>query len=372
MLRSLAAVGCITLCLAGGIAPCYADEPQFGADYTQDFFRDVTGGVERGGGAPGIVNFNGAFDSGNDSFYVDFLGTFGSSISDRAGDIQGLSNIEAHNTFRLYEAWYQHSFGASGVMLRGGLQDYAVLFNNLEPAQLFVNSSFGTDATIAQVGPSIFPETTVGLVTRWQSQRGAYVMGGVYDGKPGAPGHPNGTHIELRSGDGVFAAFEAGIAGGDAQSYKAAIGGWYRTSRYTDPAGRARDRNGGVYAIGSLRVTADRALPAVDVFAQFGRARSDRNDLESYIGLGTTVTGLFPGRPDDALGFGIARAHASNVFRRVNIDAADAETAFELTYQFALESGLSIQPDVQYIVDPGALTHVDNAWAAGIRIAYAL
>jgi porin len=359
------------LCMLFGAATAGADgRLDLSANYTQDFLYNAGGGVDQGGGAPGVLNFNVTFESGNDLFYADALGTFGGPISDDVGDLQGVSNISAYNTAKLYEAWYQHAFAASGVSIRLGLQDYAALFNMLEPAQLFVNSSFGTDPTIAQVGPSIFPVTALGAVARWRSANGFYAMGGVYDGVPGRPGHPAGTQIALNSGDGAFPAAEIGITGNSSQPYKLAVGGWYRSTDFTDPAGRPRDDNSGVYIIGSMRVAGDETTPATSVFLQLGHARSGRNTLKSYVGAGVTIAGLIAGRPDDVLGIGVASARASDVFQRTLAAPADAETAIELTYKATLMKGLYVQPDVQYVIHPGASDAIDNAWVLGARLAY--
>lgn len=367
MLRLLAATGCLVL-LLGGTLPCRAGEVQIGADYAQDFFRDVSGGVERGGGAPGTVHLHADGNVGNDIFRVDLLGIFGSSISDNAGDLQTLSNLEAYHTARLFEAWYEHDFDEAGLGFRLGLQDYNLLFDTLEPAQLFINSSFGIEPTVSQVSVSIFPETALGAVMRWRSPQHAYVLAGVYDGTPGLPGHPAGTHIELRSGDGLFSAFEAGI--NDAGKYKLAAGYWYHTAMLDYPPGRHWRHNHGWYLIGSAHLLGGKSVPAVSAFVQLGRALTDRNPFSGYLGAGISFNRFLPGRPDDRLGFAVARVRTSRTFRRITHASTGSETAFELTYQANLTNGLYLQPDVQYIVNPGAVATVDNAWMAGLRVGY--
>ncbi|HET7570565.1 MAG TPA: carbohydrate porin [Gammaproteobacteria bacterium] len=347
-----------------------APAADFGAEYMQDFLYNIDGGLERGGGAPGVANFNAAFENGDDLFYTDVLGTFGGSISDQVGDLQGVSNISAYNTLKLYEAWYQHSFGASGVSVRLGLQDYAALFNMLDPAQLFLNSSFGTDPTVAQVAPSIFPVTTLGAVARWESPRGLYAMGGVFDGVSGRPGHPAGTQIALASGDGAFSAVELGITGTGERTYKLAAGGWYRSTDFVDPAGRRRDGNSGIYAIGSMQIAGDAGAPGASLFLQVGQARHERNAVKGYIGGGVTITGLVDGRPHDRLGIGVASAQVSDAFQRGMAATATGETAIELTYMAMLSDRFYVQPDVQYIIHPGASDRIDNAVVVGLRVAY--
>ncbi|HET7569199.1 MAG TPA: carbohydrate porin [Gammaproteobacteria bacterium] len=352
-------------------APAYSapGHIDFGIMVAQDYFRDVAGGAERGGGAPGILHLTAEVDSNSDIFHLDVLGTFGSSISDNAGDLQTLSNFEAYNTARLFEAWYQRDFAGSGFSLRLGMQDYNVLFDVLDPAQLFINSSFGIEPTISQVPVSIFPETTLGAVARWRSRDG-YVLAGVYDGTPGLPGHPAGTHVHFNSGDGLFSTLEAGIA--KTNEYKLAAGYWYDTASVDYPIGHHRTRNHGWYTIGSMGFSGKNDAPAVHVFMQLGGAPSDRNPFARYIGAGITLNGFVAGRPDDTLGLAVARAGMSRSFRNATHAATTAETAFELTYQTHLTDRLYLQPDVQYIISPGGVSDVDDALVVGLRISYSL
>ncbi|WP_145961221.1 carbohydrate porin [Salinisphaera sp. LB1] len=370
-------------CAAGAaVAPCalaatVAPGVDLGATYSQDLFSDVGGGMRHGTAAPGAINLSAGIDgrlwggSADNRFFFDYLGTFGSSISNDVGDLQGLDNIEARNTTKLYSAWYQHDFGDSGVMVRLGLQDWNALFDTLDAAGVFINSSFGLDATTAISNVSQYPTTAVGAVVRWQSSGGAYVMGSVFDGVPGLPGHPAGTHIAFRSGDGVFSSVEAGISGNGGKPYKLAVGGWYQTSKYNDPAGRARDRDHGFYVIGQQRLLGGANTPKLDAFAQIGGAESDRNPLDRYLGGGFDVTGLLRRRPNDVLGLAVARAHVSRVFRQATPHSDRAETAVELTYQAPINHYLTVQPDVQYIINPGVDRAVDNATVVGMRASLA-
>ncbi|HET7369449.1 MAG TPA: carbohydrate porin [Gammaproteobacteria bacterium] len=341
-----------------------------GLTYKQDVLRIFSGGKDSGDAAPGMVQFNGLFKNHNDKLKVALLGTFGGAISKRLGALQGPSDIEAHNTFRLYELYYDHTFGKSGLSTRLGLQDYSALFNTIKPAQLFLNTSFGVAPTISQAYLSIYPVTTLGAVLHWKApQSPLYVLAGIYDGEPGLPGHPGGTHVELANGDGAFTDFEIGITG---KHYKLGIGGWSSTRRYTGLAGRPRNSNHGVYLMGAAQVYGGQSKPTLHVFLQLGDAEGDRNKMSQYIGAGVKLTHFVPGRPKDALALGMARVLPSDLFARVKPGAAAAETVYELTYQAKITQRLSLQPDVQYIDDPGALNNIPNAWVAGFRVKYKL
>jgi porin len=364
---------CLTCTL---LQPAYAASLMTGIEagvvYAQDYFRNLHGGRHKGGAGPGTLDLYASLDdsawggSGDNYFHLDLLGTVGGSISSQAGDLQTLDNIEAPNTFKVFEAWYQHSFGTSGVMVQLGVQDYNTLFNVLDAAGILINSSFGLDPTIAQAEPSVFPVTTAGGIIRWRSAHGVYVMGAIFDGVPGLPGHPHGTQIHFRDGEGLFASVEAGIGKSGGQPYKIALGGWYRTSDFVDPAGRPRDNNHGLYAIAETRVLNGTGVK-IDAFLQLGLAQADRNMLDHYIGAGLTAAGLVPLRPDDSVSLGMARAHTSHHYRNIVPGSDAAETALELTWQAVLNDHLVIQPDIQYIINPGAEKALDHAWLLGVR-----
>jgi porin len=342
-----------------------------GVNFAQDYFHNLQGGRHRGGAGPGRLDLYLDMDgrvwggSADSRFFLDLLGTDGGSISNQAGDLQTLDNVEAVNTFKVFEAWYRHRF-AGGLEVRVGLQDFNARFNVLDAAGTLINSSFGIDPVIAQAGAGIFPTAAVGGEVSWESAGGAYVMGGVFDGVPGLPGHPYGTQIHFLEGEGVFAAVEGGISVAGDTPYKLAVGGWYRTSRYTDPAGRSRDRNHGLYAIAQARLWRHRGA-SLDAFLQLGLAAADRNMLDHYIGAGLTVTGVVPWRPRDIISAGLARAHVSRVYRRHTPGSLAAETALEITWRAELNGHLALQPDLQYIIHPGADAALDNAWVAGLR-----
>jgi porin len=74
----------------------------------------------------------------------------------------------------------------------------------------FTNSSFGISPDISQVPPSIFPTTSLAFIVSLLSG-GGYLHLGAYDGGPGDPDDPRGTHIILDGDDGIFCALEGGI-----------------------------------------------------------------------------------------------------------------------------------------------------------------
>lgn len=366
--RGLAAWLALLLAVAAPVRA--ADAPVHGS-LTQDVLWNLHGGARRGVGAPVLAHLTLQLDgsrwggSDDNRIYVDAMGTGGASISQRAGDLQGLDNAEAPASLRLFEAWFEHDFGSANLHLRVGLQDYNALFDNLGTADLFLNSSFGIEPTVSQAGVSIFPRTTLGATLRWVHARGLYLMGGVYDGSPRSPDDPHGMHVHLRRGDGVFAAFEGGFADQGQHPTKLGVGGWIDT-RGPHPPTSPQQRNHGLYLIGETRLLGPgRRQAAVDGFVQWGSSMPREEHIDRYLGAGLRIVDARLLGRGDVLGLALARAHVRGVGPAA---AAGAETVVELTLAAPLRPSLVVQPDLQYIVHPGAAPARPDAVLGGVRL----
>jgi len=108
----------------------------------------------------------------------------------------------------------------------------------------------------------------------------------------------------------------------------------------------------------------------------FGRIAfdpQDRNFLGFYFDTGLTYTGLIPTRDEDVLGLAFAYAQLSRGAQQQAIDGGStgvgAEMVLEATYQAKVTKWLSIQPDLQFIINPGGNQDLGNALVIGARAA---
>ena len=88
---------------------------------------------------------------------------------------------------------------------------------------------------------------------------------------------------------------------------------------------------------------------------RLGAAPPDRNPVRSYLDTGLSYKGLLAGRPDDVLALGLAHAELRH----------GSESLLELSYVAPVTPRLSLQPDLQYVVQRGV--DIPNAWVAGLR-----
>lgn len=339
-----------------------------------DILAVVKGGLSRGVETPANFDMVFTLDTGtagwwqNGTVQLYLLGNTGGDPSRRAGDLQVASNFEAPDTVKVFEANYEHRFLDDRLGLLFGMHDINADFYVTEHSGMFLNSSFGIGVDLAQVGPSIFPTTSPGVRLRLNWTPNAYLLAAVYDGVAGDPDDPYGTHVSFDHGDGVFAIAEAGLLGGESHYYKFGVGGWYHTANIDDVDGRPRDNNSGIYALGETDVWRAEDGCGVGVFTQIGFANGDRNQISTYIGGGVTWTGPFPRRATDVAGLAVAHARNGDHFKRLNPGLERAETTLEASYLIAPKPWLTVQPDLQYVIDPNTDRAIDNALILGVRL----
>jgi porin len=108
-------------------------------------------------------------------------------------------------------------------------------------------------------------------------------------------------------------------------------------------------------------------------FMQLGFAHDDWNQITRYWGAGLHYIGLIPGRNYDMAGLAVACARNGEKFMKYMkevemTDVEHTETAIEFTYRTEIKSWLILQPDVQYIINPGMDPSLRNALQVGVRL----
>jgi porin len=338
---------------------------EWGVALTLEGVNNLQGGIKKGTKTLGNLDATLTIDTGaadwweNGTLFVYALGDYGKSPSELTGDTQGLSNIATDNAAKIYEFWYEHSFADDAFKVLVGLHDYNSTFYSLDSAGLFTMSSFGIGADTAQVGPSIFATTSTAIHLTFKKDK-FYGLLAVYDGVPGDPENPRGTHIQFDDGDGLFKAAEIGLT--EDKSYKVGLGFWQKTTEEENVVdGTPLNSNHGFYFIGEKHLSDD-----LVAFLQYGRADEKKNQLDQYWGTGLTLNNALA--TDDALGLGVGSAHNGTPFLDANDGLKSSETIWELTYLRPIIEHLNLQTSVYYIDSPSMDPDVDNALALGLRL----
>jgi len=166
---------------------------------------------------------------------------------------------------------------------------------------------------------------------------------------------------------------------------KYAVGAWSYTARFedlveVDGAGDPlmRKGNSGFYVLAERTLYLGKRNPGshTDGFIRYGRANADFNQFSSYFQAGLVFNGMVPGRDEDqfALSFSIARTGDKYRMAAINAgqEATRHESVWEATYRAQVTPWLVVQPNIQYVSNPGTDVQIKNATVLGVRFELAM
>ncbi len=381
----------------------------FNLSEVSEVLGNVTGGTRTGADYDGLTTMTlqmdtqRAFGWYGGTFNVSALQIHGRDLSaDNLQTLQTASGIEADRATRLWELWYQQKFlDEDRADIKIGQQSLDQEFMVSQNARLFVNTMFGwpmlPSADLPGGGPA-YPLSALGVRLRGRPSDGLTFLLGVFNGSPVAHniGDPqvenaSGTSFPLNGGALVIAELQYAYPSlntlvtpdqGEplARTYK--LGFWYDSERFddlrTDTAGvsLASPYSNGIPASHSgdfsIYAVADQMLwrsfddpdRNVNAFLRvMGAPDADRNLITFSMNAGLTMHEPFLHRDDDTFGIGMGYAKVSGRAAGLDMDTAaftgsyvpvrGGETFVELTYQYEVAPWLTLQPDAQYVFNPG-------------------
>lgn len=341
----------------------------FSYNYTGDLGRNFYGGIQKGNFYLGMMNFTAEakfFKQGE--FLIQVQNTHGNTpAKDYVGDLQVFSNIENGDYTYLYMLWYRHTFNNLTVLF--GVHDLNSEFAYSELGALFTNSSFGIHPSLSWNMPvPIFPKNALGLVLNYELTEKFSLRTAIYDGDPGCLSEDKYNldfSIDTKK-EGLLSITEIQYSKGNQENqgstYK--LGLQYHSADFCNNSDSSRQRgNFGFYFIGDRFISRNLA-----VFTQLGWSPTCVSMNAFYSGLGIVYKD-FGKAKNQSLGLAFSFANAGRNFCPV-IQWPDKnfETTFEFFYQLKLNKNIIIQPDIQYIVNPGIFGSVNNALVGFARI----
>lgn len=359
-------------------------------NYVGEVLGNLSGGLRRGAIYDGYLkvalglNLEKLVDWQNTVLYASLFYPHGNSLSQEfVGDLNAVSNIDTYDSLRIFKLFLQTNYLDDRLTFRLGIQAVDKDFFGSEGAGFFLNSGFGAFPVIGQnlVAP-IYPVSAPGLRVSWSPTESFVLRAAVFSGEVGtATSNPHGTQFDFsgRNGVGFFleGAWKTRGVCGLPGVYK--LGGFYDSKTFADlrHTGTHHGNYGG-YVIGDQQLWREgpderAAAQGLAVFGRFAIAPPDRSLVAYDTEAGVTYTGLFSGRDGDVLGAGF-------IYSRISPDArtdtgarlpTHHEAVIELSYQAALTRYLTIQPDFQYIMNPGAVHPARDAIVAGMRFGLA-
>lgn len=376
---------------------------------TSETLGNVSGGLHRGATYDGLTTMSLRLDTAKafgwtgGTAYISALQIHGRNLSaDNLDSLQTASGIEAQRATRLWELWFDQAFLDDKLDLKIGQQSIDQEFMVSQYSSLYVNTMMGwpmvPSADLYAGGPA-YPLSSLGVRLRAHLNDAVTLLGGVFDDNPPGGSFNDDSQLRGREASGIafnlntgalwigeaqYAAHQspaascANLACGLPGTYK--LGVWYDSGTFPDqrfgadglslasPASTGVPRmhrgNFSVYGLVDQTVWRQPAGPrAVGVFSRVMGAPPNQNLIDWSLDAGVNMTAPLPGRDNDTLGIGFGWAHVSAraaafdrdtaAFTGTPFPARTSEEFIELTYQLQLAPWWIVQPDLQYVFNPG-------------------
>jgi porin len=394
----------------GGLRPALS---KFGISLiiseTSEGLGNITGGVREGFEYDGLTQMQlqmdtqRAFGLHGGTFNISGLQLHGRNLSaDNLSTLQTASGIEGDRSTRLWELWYQQKFlDEDRLDIKIGQQSLDQEFMVSQNALLFVNTMFGwpmvPSADLPGGGPA-YPLSAPGVRLRGKPTDAITVLAGAFNGSPvnnptGDPQERNLSGTTFPLDGGVLAIAEVQyqypalgtmVFADDNNQFAGTcrLGAWFDSESFADERFTNVSHHGdfGIYAVVDemLWHSEDDPDHALSFFCRaMGTPQTDRNLIDFSLNAGFTLHDPIPHRDDDTMGIGIG-------FAKVSGSASDAdrdiqatmgghypirsdETFVELTYQYQFTPWCQIQPDFQYVINPGGGVANPNVPAQRIK-----
>jgi porin len=389
----------------GGLRPVLgAAGINLGLLETSEVLGNLAGGVHRGADYAGVteacltVDLGKKFGIDGGTINISAFQIHGRSLTaDDLHALQTASDIEADRATRLWEAWYQQYLGG-GVDVRLGQQSLDQEFMVSQFAGLFVNAAMGWPVLPSEdlyAGGPAYPLSSLGGRIAVRPPNSPWtVLAGVFDDNP--PGGPFTRDSQLRAAEAPGTQFNLStgalfiaevqyavslpspVSGGQPLPGTYKLGGWIDTGEFPDQRFDAAGLsladplstgvplmhrgNFSFYALADQTVWRDDQR-AVGVFIRAMGAPGDRNLVDFSFNAGVDIAAPLPGRTSDSFGiaYGLAKVSAAAAalgrdtafFTGASVPARSVEQMVEITYQIQATSWWVVQPDLQFIANPG-------------------
>ncbi|MDD2877564.1 MAG: carbohydrate porin [Acidiphilium sp.] len=380
------------------------------AQDSETLLGNVAGGIKQGATMQGLTTVTLQIDTGkafnipNGTFNVSALQIHGRSLSPYyLDDLQTASGTEAEDSTRLWELWYDQGFDFGRADFKIGQQSIDQEFMVSKYSALFVNTMAGWPLVPSDdlyAGGPAYPLSALGGRLQYKPvDNETFLIGAFDDNPPGGPFNDDpqsrdagGTRFNTNTGALVIGEFQYAINqphvgdmsyGGEKSglpgTYK--IGFWYDTASFPDQAyatngvslaspassGKAamRRHNFSLYAVADQTVwqSPRHSARTLNLFARIMGAPGDRNLIAYSFNGGVTLTAPLPGRDNDTAGIDIgigkvgsgvtAHDRAIGYYTGAPYPVQGIETLIEATYQFQIAPWWQVQPDIQYVINPG-------------------
>jgi len=265
---------------------------------------------------------------------------------------------------RAGEIWYEQKLFQNSLRLKIGQVDANAEFDYVTAAGGFINPSAGFSPTI--VGFPTYPSPALSANVFLYPAEWIYAGFGAYADDLASLSSSGFRQPFLIGETGLTHKGLYGLGPG-----RIAVGLWRNTDELARFDGTNQRGVNGLYAVAEQQVWKKKVddpndTQGVSVFAQYGSTSPDVSAIRRHVGLGTSAQGLVPTRDNDLAGIYWSWVQSSGA---PGAGLHGNEAALEMFYQWQLTPFLTLQPDLQWIRNPGGQQLNSDAWIFTLRTA---
>jgi porin len=355
--------------------------------YTGEVFNNMRGGINTQDAARYRGNLDIVFTYDTEAnnlweggeFFVYGSNTHGKTLTPEfVGDFQFYSNIDSNphpNLMQVSEYWYLHRVVDGIFSVKLGKCDANADFAYMELASDFVHASYSLSTNIFL---PTWPNQALGVVAFWEPREKLSFNVGVYDGA----GDGRLWGFTTLGDNGAFVIGQAKWSPqfGDKED----MPGTYRLGiwEHTGDFAFVQDFDNEFVCTSGIYGTLEQLIwkePETEeqgfgMFGQISHASADPifSTLDTHWSVGGIYRGWFDGRDADTFGVGLTNlSFKSGNFNPVPVQRQE-ETAIEAFYKIQVNSHTTLQPDLQFICNPGGDGSIQDAFLFGLRFQTAL
>lgn len=320
----------------------------------------------------------------------------GSNLSEPVGNVFTISQARVMNSFALYDLYFKQRLFDDRLELNVGRFSAGQYFATMpamgmvvsgavngNPTSLFLNAPYHATASASWAAHA-----------KYKPVDQAYVEAGVFQASPriGNPAY-HGADFTIQPEDGVLLMAEMGWTptfGGEPERHDDrktvvpagpglkgvySFGAYYANYTFDTFQGGTAHNAYGFYGMAQQMVWRSRANPHHHFSLWGGLTYSPQEELAQMpvMGFGGAIwQGLVPGRDQDNLLLSFYTGGFSRDFANAQAAAGEGrptvETVLEASYIFQLTENLQVQPDVQWIIQPGGTGDIPNALVLGFQV----
>ena len=374
----------------------------FSSTFTTDVLGNATGGMKQGARFDSSTGWDVNFDLEKfagligTQFHVSGLWRAGQNLSKATiGNDLTCSTIFGNEQFRFYFMYLEKELLDKRLNIRVGRIAAGDDFASSPLYGIYVSNAVdGVPISIPiNMFFSVYATATWGARAKYDLNKDFYILSGIYDGDSAVSRNDMcGFDFSLRLKEGLAFAQELAYAP-DKGVGPNELPGHYKAGIYYNSAVKRdlySDVNGNSYAVTNLarkkhvgdynvyihadqmiyreKGTKDQGLTPLAV-ATIGP--DNMNKFPFFIMGGLVYKGLVPGRDDDKTAVQMVYAKYSDKIKEsqqsVGSSPQQYEIALELTHRIMITKWMYMQPDMQYIIQPGGTGNIDDALVLGFQ-----